>query len=302
MASEQSAYLRTLYQGFSERLAAEPEMGLAPLRDLFEGWHLATLEPEGVSYQEVDAGGVPSLWAIPAGGADDRVVVFTHGGGYVVGSRHTHRKLAGHLAKAAGVRVLVLDYRLAPEHPHPAPVEDAVTAYRWLLQQGYRPEHIATCGDSAGGGLCTSMVVKLRDEGDPLPAAIMPLSPWYDMEMLGETLESRQDKDLLVQREILQSMATTFLGEAGSARDPLANPLYADPTGLPPMLIQVGDHETLLDDAQRFAARAREKGVDVTVEVYPEMQHVFQFLAGRAPEGDQAVKRLAEWVRPKLGL
>ena len=302
MASEQSTYLRTLYQGFSDRLAAEPEMGLPALRDLFEGWHLATLEPEGVSYSEVDAGGVPSLWAVPEGGARDRVIVFTHGGGYVVGSRHTHRKLAGHLARAAGARVLVLDYRLAPEHPHPAPVEDAVTAYRWLLEQGIRPQHIATCGDSAGGGLCTAMVVKLRDEGDPLPAAIMPLSPWYDMEMQGETLDTRRDKDLLVQREILQSMASTFLGEAASPTDPLANPLYADLTGLPPILIQVGDNETLLDDAQRFAARAREKGVDVTVEVYPEMQHVFQFLAGRAPEGDDAVERLGQWVRPRLGL
>jgi acetyl esterase/lipase len=145
------------------------------------------------------------------------------------------------------------------------------------------------------------MVLKLRDDGDPLPAAIMPISPWYDTEGKGETLDSRATLDVLVQRDILLAMAGMFLGPS-PANDPYANPLYADPTGLPPMLIHVGDHETLLDDSRRFAKRAQEAGVDVTVEEYPEMQHVFQFLAGRAPEADDSIKRMAAWVRPKLGL
>ncbi|MPY93572.1 MAG: alpha/beta hydrolase fold domain-containing protein [Acidimicrobiia bacterium] len=301
MASTQSAYLKDLYASWASRMAAQPEMDLDTLRDLFEEWHLPTVEPTGVSYEEVDAGGVPAMWCIPEGSAADRVLIWCHGGGYVVGSRHTHRKVAGHLARAAGARALVIDYRLAPEHPHPAPNEDAVAVYRWLRSRGVEAGHIATTGDSAGGGLCTSMVLKLRDDGDELPAAVMPLSPWYDMEAKGATLDSRAGTDVLVQREILLGMAGMFLG-TGSATDALANPLYADPTGLPPMFVQVGDHETLLDDSNRFVDKARAAGVDVTLEVVPEMQHVFHFLAGRAPEADEAIARLGAWVRPKLGL
>lgn len=301
MASPQAESLKTLYRSWADRMAANPEMDLDTLRDLFEGWHLPTAEPEGVTYAEVDAGDVPAIWCNPIGAAEDRVIVFTHGGGYVVGSMHTHRKLAGHLAKRVGCRALVIDYKRAPEHPHPAPTADAVTAYRWLLDQGIEPGHIATCGDSAGGGMCTAMVIQARDEGLPLPAAIMPLSPWYDMEGKGATLDSNAAVDVLVQREILMNMAATFLGSA-SPSDPLANPLYADLTGLPPVLIQVGGDETLLDDSHRFAERARTAGVDVSVEVYPEMQHVFHFMAGRAPEADEALDRLAVWVKPKLGL
>ncbi len=301
MASHESDYLKTLYSSWAQRMAAQPDMDLATLRDIFDEWHLPTIEPTDVTYEVVDAGGVPAMWCIPTGAADDRVIIWCHGGGYAVGSMHTHRKVAGHLAKAAGTRALVLDYRLAPENPHPAQNEDAVTAYRWLRSQGYAAGHIATAGDSAGGGLATSMVLKLRDDGDELPAAIMPLSPFYDMEGKGESLDTRAHVDVLVQREILQGMAGMFLGD-GSATDPLANPLYADPTGLPPMYIQVGDHECLLDDSHRFAKTAKDAGVDITVEVFPEMQHVFQFLAGRAPEADAAVAKLGAWVRPKLGL
>jgi len=301
MASTQSDHLKDLYRSWAERMAVEPPMELDVLRDMFEEWHLPTIEPTGVTYEEVDAGGVPAVWCIPIGCAEDRVIIWCHGGGYVVGSRHSHRKVAAHLAKAAGTRALVIDYRLAPENPHPAQVEDAVTAYRWLLDQGIAPNHIATTGDSAGGGLCTSMVLKARDLGLPLPAGIMPTSPWYDMEAKGETLETRADVDVLASRDVLLGMAGMFLGPK-PASDPLANPLYSDPTGLPPMLIQVGDHEVLLDDSQRFARLAKERGVDVTLEVEPEMQHVYHFLAGRAPEADQAITRMVAWVRPKLGL
>jgi epsilon-lactone hydrolase len=301
-ASQESAYLAELYTSWVERMAAAPDMDLPTLRSLFEEWHLPTAEPEGVHYRQVDAGGVPAMWCTPDGAATDRAIIWAHGGGYVVGSMHSHRKVAGHLAKAAGVPVLVLDYRRAPEHPHPAQVDDAVAAYRWLLaDQGLAAEHIATTGDSAGGGLCTSMVLALRDAGDPLPAAIMPLSPFYDMEATGDSVTTNAAADALVQKDILLAMAGMFLGDA-SPRDPLANPLHADPAGLPPMLIQVGGAETLLDDSTRFAERATAAGVDCTVEVYPDMQHVFHFLAGRAPEADDAIAAMAAWVRPKLGL
>jgi monoterpene epsilon-lactone hydrolase len=301
-ASKESAALAELYAGWVERMSAEPPMDLAAMRSMFEEWHLPTAEPHDVAYREVDAGGVPAMWCLPRDSAMDRAIIWTHGGGYVVGSMHSHRKVAGHLAKAVGVPVLVLDYRRAPEHPHPAPVEDAVAAYRWLVgDEGIAPEHIATTGDSAGGGLCTAMVLALRDAGDPLPAAVMPLSPWYDMEATGESVTTNAPVDELVQHDILLAMAGMFLGDA-SPRDPLANPLYADPAGLPPMLIHVGGSETLLDDSTRFAARAQAAGVECTVEVYPEMQHVFHFLAGRAPEADEAIAAMAAWVRPKLGL
>lgn len=301
MATQESMYLKDLYASWAGRMAADPEMALEALRDLFEAWHEATIEPTEVTYEQVDAGGVPALWCLPNGADRSRALIWCHGGGFVVGSMHSHRKVAAHLAKAAGVPALVIDYRRAPEHPFPAQVEDAVRTYRWLVGQGVEPGHIATTGDSAGGNLCTSMVLQLRDDGDPLPAAILPLSPWYDMEGKGESLDSRAGVDALVQKPILLGMAGMFLGGA-SATDPLANPLYADLTGLPPMYLQVGDHEALLDDSTRFTAMARAAGVDVTLEVEPEMQHVFHFLAGRAPEADQAVARLGRWVRPKLGL
>ncbi|WP_435120330.1 alpha/beta hydrolase [Amycolatopsis thermoflava] len=301
MASEQSGYLKLIYQSLVDRSAANPDMDLQTMRDLFEELHRVTTEPEGVSYLEDDADGVPVLWCVPDGCASNRVIMHSHGGGFMVLSMHTDRKLAGHIAKAAGTRALVLDFRLAPENPFPAQLDDAVTAYRWLLKQGIRPEHIVSAGHSAGGNLCTTMVLKLRDAGDPLPAAIMPVSPWYDMELRSDTLDTLADKDAVVQRPILEGMRTAFLGDVPPTH-PLANPLHADLSGLPPMLIHVGEHETLLDDTRRFAARAADAGVQVEVRVGPEMQHSFIYLAGRAPEGDEAVRYMGEWARRCLGL
>ena len=176
----------------TDRLAANPEMDLPTLRAMLEELAVQAAEPTDVTYEEVDAGGRPALWCIPLGAATDRVILYTHGGGFVSNTMHSHRKLAGHLAKAAGVRSLVIDYRLAPEHPFPAQLDDAVAAYHWLLDQGIEADHIATAGDSAGGNLATSVVLKLRDDGVPLPAAIVALSPWYDMECDGD--DARQQR------------------------------------------------------------------------------------------------------------
>jgi acetyl esterase/lipase len=216
--------------------------------------------------------------------------------------RCTRIKVYGHLAKAIGCRALIPHYRRAPEHVHPAPVDDAVTAYKWILDQGIMHQHIALTGDSAGGALAVTTLLRARERNLPMPAATMPLSPWVDMEMTGESLVSNRERDVLVQKEVVEIMATTFLGDGGDRRDPLANPLYADLKGLPPMYIQVGGDETLLDDSRRLAERAREAGIEVTLDVFPEMQHVFHFAAGHAPEADDAIRRLALWVRPKLGL
>jgi acetyl esterase/lipase len=197
--------------------------------------------------------------------------------------------------------VLNVDYRLAPEFPHPAPVEDSMTAYRWLLDQGFEPGHIAISGDSAGGGLTMATLLSIRDAGLPMPAAAMPLSPWVDMEGTGESMTSRQERDVIVNAEVIKGMADAFL-QGQNARDPLAAPLHADLSGLCPLYIQVGDDETLLDDSVRLAERAKAAGVDVRLDVFPEMQHVFQMAAGTMPEADEAISRLADWVRPRLGL
>ena len=301
MASPQANAIKQLYAGWLEAMGNKPDMGLDEMRDLFDHWGDITADPGDVDYVEVDAAGVQAMWAIPKGCADDRVALCTHGGGYVVGSMYTHRKLFGHLAKAIGCKALIVDYRCAPEHTHPAQVEDAVGAYKWLLDEGYKPEHICTTGDSAGGALSTSVLLGIRDKGLPLPVGAMPMSPWYDPEGTGATITSNADKDCLVKAEVLKSMASTFLGDA-SPKDPLANLLCADLKGLPPIYIQVGGDEALLDDSLRFETRAKASGLDIKVDIFPEMQHVFQFMAGRAPEADDAIAKMAAWIKPKLGL
>lgn len=301
MASPQAEAINELYRSWVATMAAKPDMSLDELRDLFEHWGDITAEPGEVDYIEVDAGGVPAMWAVPRQCAEDRVALCTHGGGYICGSMYSHRKMYGHIAKAIGCRALIVHYRRAPEHPHPAQVEDTLAAYEWLLGQGIAPGHVCTTGDSAGGALSTSVLLAIRDRGLPMPAAAMPLSPWYDPENQGESIAANAATDTLVTQDILDNMAATFLGGA-SPQDPLANLLKADLRGLPPIYVQVGGYEAMLDNSTRFEPLARAAGIDVAVEVVPEMQHVFHFMAGRAPEADEAIRRMAAWVKPKLGL
>jgi monoterpene epsilon-lactone hydrolase len=299
MASEQAEAIKEQLRQVAGSL--DPSMELDELRAVYDQIAALTGEPEGVTWTDVDAGGVPAIWADSSGGADDRVVQYVHGGGYVIGAAEYYRKLTGHLANAIGCRVLNVDYRLAPEHPHPAPVEDSTTAYRWLIDQGIEPGHIAIAGDSAGGGLTVATLLSLRAAGLPQPAAALPLSPWVDMEGTGDSMTTRADRDLLVHADQLKGMADAFL-QGQDPRDPLAAPLHADLSGLCPLYIQVGDDESLLDDSVRLAERARQAGVECRLDVFPEMQHVFQMAAGNMPEADEAIGRLAEWVRPRLGL
>jgi monoterpene epsilon-lactone hydrolase len=299
MASPQAEAIKEQLRQFAASL--DPNAELDAMRASYETFASLTTDPKGVRWTEVDAGGVPAIWADPAGGAMDRVLQYVHGGGYVIGSADYYRKLTGHLANALGCRVLNVDYRLAPEYPHPAPVEDSMAAYRWLLDQGIEAGHIAISGDSAGGGLTVATLLSIRAAGLPMPIAAMPLSPWVDMEGTGESMTTRRDRDVLVQAETIKGMADAFL-QGQDARDPLAAPLHGDFSGLCPLYIQVGDDETLLDDSVRLAERARAAGVEVRLDVFPEMQHVFQMAAGTMPEADEAIGRLAEWVRPRLGL
>jgi len=282
--------------------AAKHHTSLEAARDFNEGWGGLTPEPRGVDYIEADAGGVPALWAIPKNCSTDRVLLCFHGGGFFSGSIYTHRKLFAHFAKAIGCRALVIQYRYAPENPYPAQLEDSVNAYAWLLGQGITASHIAFVGDSAGGNLCITTMLATRDRGLPLPAAVMPISPWYDMEVVMDSLDYNQGKDLLFTKEWVKAIAGMYLGAEGNARDPYANPLYADLKGLPPIYIQVGGDELLLDDSKVLAERARQAGVDVRIDIFPGMQHTFQMAVGRAPESTDAVTRYVEWVKPKLGL
>jgi acetyl esterase/lipase len=301
MASRQSGAVTELYRKWLAAPAADPEWTPEDQRALIEEWQVLTAEPGGVDYLEIDAGGVPAMWAVPKGAAEDRVVLSIHGGGFISGSMYTHRKMFAHLAKAIGARALIVGYRLLPEGVHPVPVDEVLAGYRWLLDQGIDARHIAFTGDSAGGGLAVAAQVRGRDQGLPLPAAAMLMSPWVDMAVTGETMLSNSGKDALFNKLWVAEMATTFLGGA-DPRDPHASPVYADLAGLGPIYIQVGDQELLLDDSRRLAERAETAGVDVRLDVFPEQQHTFQMMAGRAPEADDAIRRLAEWVRPKLGL
>jgi epsilon-lactone hydrolase len=196
----------------------------------------------------------------------------------------------------------VPDYRRAPEHVHPAALEDALAAYRWLLDQGIEADHIVFAGDSAGGGLVVATMLLAMEQGLPLPAGGMPLSPWFDHEQTGQSWDENAGKDVLLSREFSQSLTDMMLGDSGDPQDPLVSPLYAELAGLPPLYIQASRDEVLVDDSRSFAERAQQADVEVRLDLFPGQQHTFQIGAGRSAEADEAIRRLAEWARPKLGL
>ena len=302
MASRQMQQLAALF-GFGRERLSNNKLGLDDVRDVCEGLHAASREPEGVTYAEVDAGGVEGLWCIPEGCDPNRVLLHCHAGGSVVFSMNTDRKAAGHLAKAAGVRVLVLDFRRSPENKYPAQYEDVETAYRWLLTAGHRPEKIAIGGHSIGGNLAVGVAVRLRDNGVPLPAAILAVSPWFDTELKNPTVDGHAETDKLLSRSLLEFFRDCWLGGTGVAYDdPGVNPLYADLAGLPPISVYYGEYELLAGEAIEFADLARDAAVDVTLNAIPDGQHSFILGAGRVPEADQAILEMGRWLRSKLGL
>ena len=282
----------------AQRSVIPPDIDPRTMRANIESMTGLLPRPPDVAIARVDADGVPAEWVSTPGADERRVVLYLHGGAYVIGSVNTHRDLAGRISRAAGARVLNVDYRLAPEHPHPAAVDDATAAYRWLLAQRYVPASLAVAGDSAGGGLTVATLVALRDQGHPMPAAGVCLSPWVDLEGIGDSMTSRAHLDPMVQRDHLVRMAGFYLGDH-HPRTPLAAPLYADLSGLPPLYIQVGTAETLLDDSNRLAERARKAGVDVTLELWDDMIHVFQAFAPMLPEGQQAIEQIGEFLRAR---
>jgi acetyl esterase/lipase len=255
--------------------------------------------PDGTRCQPVDGVGVPAEWLEGPGADRERVLLYLHGGGYVIGSIATHRGLASRIARAAGIRALIIDYRLAPEHPFPAAVDDATAAYRFLLDQGIVPERIAIGGDSAGGGLTFATLVALREGRTPLPAAAIALSPWVDLEGTGETMKTKAEVDPLTDSEGLRKMARLYLNGA-DPRTPTASPLHADLSELPPTYVQVGTAEILLDDAIRIAERAYQEGVAIELEPFEDLIHVFQAFAPFVPEALDAIEKLGAFVKRHL--
>ncbi|MCU1283155.1 MAG: Acetyl esterase/lipase [bacterium] len=301
MPSKQILDVKKLWE--SMHATAQHRPSLDELRDIIEKeWPKLTAEPGGVDYAEVDAGGTLGMWITPKGAVQDRVILAVHGGGFMSGSIYTHRMLFGHVAKAVGCRVLSMEYRRSPEHAYPAAIDDAFAAYRFVLQQGVDPRHLAVAGDSSGAGLAISVLLRARDENLPLAACAALFSAWVDMTMSGETYQTNRDKDRFFAREAVDGLVQMYLGPSGDRRDPYASPLFGKLDGLPPIYLQVGGDEALLDDSRKFAERAKKAGVEVRLDVFPEMLHTFQMAAGRAPEADDAIGRVRAWVRPKLGL
>ena len=248
--------------------------------------------------EKVDAGGVPAEWVMAPGCDSGRAILYLHGGGYAIGSLNTHRRLAYDISAASSAKVLLIDYRLAPEHPFPAAVDDAAAAWRWLLQQGFAPNRMAIAGDSAGGGLAIATLVNLRDLKLGLPACAVAISPWVDLEGLGNSLTTRSKQDPMVQKDGLLWMARMYLN-GKDAKSPLAAPLHADLKGLPPTLIQVGTAETLLDDSIRIAEKMHAAGVDARLAIWPNMLHVFPLFAPVLSEGRDGCIEIGNFIRSK---
>ena len=297
MASKQSEAVRRRWE-MAGRAVTDPA---AEVPD-DESWGDLTAEPRGVDYLETEAGGRPAMWAVPHGSRADRVLLCLHGGGFVGGSLYTHRKMYGHLAKATGARALLASYRLLPEGAYPAPADDALAAYRWLLDQGINAAHLALAGDSVGSWLAVMVQLRARDQGLPLPAATLLISPFMDLAVTGASYDTNRDSDPFFHREVVQGLAGGFLQGAADPADPQVNPLHADLAGLGPVYIQAGADEGLADEARQLDEAARKAGVEVRLDLFPGMLHTFQMAAGRAPEADDAIGRLAGWVRPRLGL
>ncbi|MGY8935778.1 MAG: alpha/beta hydrolase [Alphaproteobacteria bacterium] len=256
--------------------------------------------PDGATYAIVDANGVNAEWVEAAGSSQDRTFMFIHGGGYYRGSAAGSRATAAYISAATGARVFSTDYRLAPEHPFPAAIDDVLTAYQWVLSQGVDPKRTVVGGVSAGGGLTLALLLKLKDIGGTLPAAAVPISAWTDMKQTGETLVSKADVDPTISKAYLDRMSESYLNGADPGT-PLASPLYGDLSGLPPLLVQVGTAETLMDDSRIFAERATSAGVDVTYEPWEDMIHGWHGSPHILPEAREAIVSIGNYFKRVVG-
>jgi epsilon-lactone hydrolase len=297
-----------------EAVVAPIDRAIDRIRRVYRGWNRntsveqmrsdwdAAFESNSVptSRKRVGLAGIDGEWIAASGAPQDKAVLYFHGGGFRLGSVSSHRDLIARIAAASDCRVLAINYRLAPEHRFPAPIEDAVAAYGWMLGQGLTPENIAFAGDSAGGNLVLAAMLSLRQRGLPLPVAGVLMSPWTDLAAMGASYVSRADADPIHARPMILALAKSYLGPDGDPSHPLASPLHADLAGLPPLLIQVGDRETVLDDSTLLADTARAAGVAVELQVWDGMIHVFQMFGAELVEARQAVDAVAGFLRRHL--
>lgn len=298
MASDEAKQLADLYASWNERRALNQNDPIVFLRSLFQEWEQVGAEVPGVWYESID-GPVTGIRAIPLHADETAAVLYIHGGGYIGGSSASHRKFTGHLAKAIGAAAFAVDYRLAPEHKYPAPLEDARAAFEWLVAGGVVPSRIVVAGDSAGGALATALALQLRDEGAAGPGAVVALSPYYDSEGLGDSFDTNASTDVMAGargRAGIHANVSMFIADESQRTSPYVTALRADVTGLPPHYLNVGDGEMMLDGVTRFAEMLRREGIPVQLDVAEGMQHVFPLMAGRAPEADESVRDIARFV------
>jgi epsilon-lactone hydrolase len=274
------------------------ELSIVAARRGLEALSAFTPVAPDVKVGRLSVEGIPAEWVTAPNAKEERVFLYLHGGAYIMGSCNTHRFLASKLSRSTASRVLVPEYRLAPENPYPAAVEDALAAYRWLVNSGISPENIIIGGDSAGGGLTLSTLLSLKEDGERLPALAVLLSPWTDLAATGESMETRKDADPWLKPESTRTTPALYIRDL-DPRDPHVSPIYADLSNLPPMLVHVGNDEILLDDSVRLVDRATAAGVEVSFKVWDDMWHVFQTF--NIPEGQQSVDEIGEFVVGKLG-
>jgi len=298
MTSLRARFVRRTTRAFFKTVDAEK----ADVHAMRNTWHAAAKvlwTPGKVTVEQKIIGGLNAEWLTPKGCPDDKLLLYLHGGAYVMGNCATHRQMVSHLAKFSGIKALLPEYRLAPEHPFPSAIADAVGLYRSLLADGYAAENIVIAGDSAGGGLTMATLLSLRNDGDPLPAAACLLSPWLDLAANGDSMTTRAEKDPWFQPEDMPIVAAYYCREE-ELTHPLVSPVYADLSGLPPLYIQVGEDEILLSDSTRAAEKVRAAGGEVEIEIWPGMWHVFQAFLVQVPESKKAVKKIGSYVRRAL--
>lgn len=296
MASIQAAVFDRLVR---RRHVFEAGADIPTLRTRMERAAPIVLPWTGVKVTPVQADAVGGEWVVPKNAGADRVLLYLHGGAWVMGSLRFYRALVVNLARGAGVRALSVDYRLAPEHPYPAALDDCVAAYEWLLARGTEPGQIVVAGDSAGGNLALAMLLRLRDAGSPMPAGAVVLSPVTDLRGGGTSYRTRKALDPYFADADPGMFVAAYVG-GHDPREPYLSPLDGDLDGLPPMLIHVGDHEILLDDAVRFGEKARAAGVEAQTVVWPGMMHDFHIFAPFLPEARRAIREIAAFIRSQL--
>jgi monoterpene epsilon-lactone hydrolase len=295
MASPESVLVRQYLMAAKASQTAGTDIETA--RQGLEALSALTPLAKDINVEKTSIEGIPAEWVTAPNAVEDRVFLYLHGGAYIMGSCNTHRYIASKLARSTAARVLVPEYRLAPENPFPAAIEDAVKVYRWLISSGFAPDKIIIGGDSAGGGLTLATLISLKDEEEALPALAVLLSRWTDMEGTGESMETRADVDPWLSPDASRTTPALYIRDM-DPRHPLVSPIYADLSGLPTMLVHVGNDEILLSDSARLVDRARASGVEITFKIWDEMWHVFQTFA--IPEGQQAIDEIGDFVRKHL--